>query len=118
MLNQEFCSGTYVFRYSKTQHRSHAGKLPGAVEDVERGGQASPPPLIVTNIGPSFIADGVKLLGIRLSECVSYEHYTLLCLGASINKSVCDGSHWQIKFEDEKSNRLAGLKERLVRAVG
>ncbi len=33
----------------------------------------------------------------------SKEHYTLCRCGASKNKPFCDGSHWQIKFKDDKN---------------
>jgi len=37
------------------------------------------------------------------AEPESKEHYTLCRCGGSKNKPFCDGTHWHIKFKDDKN---------------
>jgi CDGSH-type Zn-finger protein len=76
----------------------------GALSYAIDGGEAEPPqrpPMVtVTNDGPYAITGGIELLGVKLGDGASAEHYTLCRCGASKNKPFCDGSHWHVGFKD------------------
>jgi CDGSH-type Zn-finger protein len=54
----------------------------------------------VTDNGPYAVTGGIELLGVKMGEGASPEHYTLCRCGASKNKPFCDGSHWDAGFKD------------------
>jgi len=51
--------------------------------------------------GPYRVVGGVALADKDGNRPESREHYTLCRCGAGKNKPFCDGTHWQVKFEDE-----------------
>jgi uncharacterized Fe-S cluster protein YjdI len=77
-----------------------SGALSYAIDGVE----AEPPPraplVTVTDNGPYAVTGGIELLGVKMGEGASPEHYTLCRCGASKNKPFCDGSHWDAGFKD------------------
>ena len=72
----------------------------GGIEhrDLDRGAA-----ITVTKNGPYAVVGAVELVGQRLGDGASKEHYTLCRCGASKNKPFCDGSHWSAGFEDDKN---------------
>lgn len=80
--------------------RCPSGALSYAIDGVEAEPPQRPPMVTVTNDGPYAVTGGIELLGVKLGEGASAEHYTLCRCGASRNKPFCDGSHWHVGFKD------------------
>ena len=57
----------------------------------------------MTKDGPYAVTGGIELAGQPRGEGASLEHYPLCRCGGSKNKPFCDGTHWSIKFRDEKN---------------
>ncbi len=77
-----------------------SGALSYAVEGVEAEPPRRAPMVTVTDHGPYAITGGIELIGVKFGEGASTEHYTLCRCGASKNKPFCDGSHWDVNFQD------------------
>ena len=77
-----------------------SGALSYSIEGVEYRDQARTPAITVVKDGPYFVTGGITLKDQPLGEGTSEEHYTLCRCGGSKNKPYCDGSHWNIDFED------------------
>lgn len=77
-----------------------SGALSYSIENVENSDQDRPPVVSVTRNGPYAVSGEVELLGQKMGDGASTEHYALCRCGASKNKPFCDGSHWYIGFED------------------
>lgn len=58
------------------------------------------PEIEMSKDGPYHVHGGVTLEGHAPGEGASGEYYTLCRCGASKNKPLCDGSHWQAGFKD------------------
>ena len=80
--------------------RCPSGALSYAIDGVEAEPPQRPPMVTVTNDGPYAVTGGIELLGVKLGDGASAEHYTLCRCGASRNKPFCDGSHWHVGFKD------------------
>jgi len=80
--------------------RCPSGALSYAIDGVEAEAPQRPPMVTVTNDGPYAVTGGIELLGVKLGDGASAEHYTLCRCGASRNKPFCDGSHWHVGFKD------------------
>jgi len=80
-------SGALSYSLGSTEHRD---------QNREEG-------IAVSKDGPYFIVGNIDLKGIEWGEGASKEHYTLCRCGSSKNKPFCDGTHWYIKFKDEKN---------------
>ena len=80
--------------------RCPSGALSYAIDGVEAEPAQRPPMVTVTNDGPYAVTGGIELLGVKLGDGASAEHYTLCRCGASKNKPFCDGSHWHVGFKD------------------
>ena len=105
-----------VFRYGKepwidadgapaqdiisTVRKCPSGALSYAIDGVEGAPAARPPMVTVTDNGPYAVTGAIELLGVKMGEGASSEHYTLCRCGASKNKPFCDGSHWNASFKD------------------
>ena len=77
-----------------------SGALSYAIDGVEAAPPQRPPMVTVTDNGPYAITGGIELMGAKLGDGASAEHYTLCRCGASKNKPFCDGSHWDAGFKD------------------
>ncbi len=77
-----------------------SGALSYSIDNIEHQDQDRPPLVTVTKNGPYTVTGGVELLGQKMGDGASSEHYALCRCGASRNKPFCDGSHWHIGFED------------------
>ena len=80
-----------------------SGALSHSIDGKEHRDQDRKPLVTVSKNGPYFVTGEIELLGESFGEGASKEHYTLCRCGASKNKPFCDGTHWEIKFKDEKN---------------
>ena len=87
----------------ETIKRCPSGALSFSVDGQENIDQAGEPGIMVTKNGPYVVTGGPVLVGVTQGEGASKEHFTLCRCGASKNKPFCDGTHWQIKFQDDKN---------------
>jgi CDGSH-type Zn-finger protein len=95
--------GATVEEIIKTINMCPSGALSYTIKDVEHRDMDSEPEIHVSNDGPYRVRGGVELEGFALGDGASKEHYTLCRCGGSKNKPRCDGTHWYIKFSDEKN---------------
>jgi CDGSH-type Zn-finger protein len=84
----------------ETIRKCPSGALSYAIDGIEAGPPQRPPMVTVTDNGPYAVTGGIELVGVKLGEGASDEHYTLCRCGASRNKPFCDGSHWDAGFKD------------------
>lgn len=77
-----------------------SGALSYSIGDAEHRDQDCGPAMQLEKNGPYRVVGGVKIKGVAFGEGASQEHYTLCRCGGSKNKPFCDGSHWNIGFED------------------
>lgn len=80
-----------------------SGALSYSIDAVEHRNQKRDPDITVSKDGPYHVTGCIKLNNAVWGEGASTEHYTLCRCGASKNKPFCDGSHWHIKFQDDKN---------------
>jgi CDGSH-type Zn-finger protein len=64
---------------------------------------AGPPNVRIRKDGPYEVRGGVPLRSSFRMEGASPMLYTLCRCGASKNKPFCDGSHWRVKFKDDRN---------------
>ena len=84
-----------------------SGALSYALDGVERRDEVDPqrePAITVSKDGPYRVTGGIPIEGgDPRAQGSSTEHYALCRCGHSKNKPFCDGSHWYVKFHDEKN---------------
>ena len=95
--------GAEVEEVIKAVRRCPSGALSHSIDGVEHRDQDREPTITVSKDGPYFVTGGVELQVDSRGEGASAEHYALCSCGGSNNKQFCDGTHWSIKFEDEKN---------------
>lgn len=83
--------------------RCPSGALSYSINSVEHRDQGREPMITVSKDGPYLVTGGIRLEGESRAEGASEEHYTLCRCGASKNKPFCDGTHWSVKFKDDKN---------------
>lgn len=86
----------------ETVEKCPSGALSYSIEDVEHRDQDREPMITVAQDGPYLVTGGINL-DVPRDQGASTEHYTLCRCGGSKNKPFCDGTHWHIKFKDEKN---------------
>lgn len=87
----------------ETIKKCPSGALSYSVDDIEHRDHDGEPTVFVAPNGPYVVSGGLHLLDTVYGEGASQEHYTLCRCGGSKNKPFCDGSHWNIKFTDDKN---------------
>ena len=87
----------------QTIRKCPSGALSYSIEDVEHRDQERKPMITVSKDGPYYVTGGIELINEPRGEGASTEHFTLCRCGGSKNKPFCDGTHWNIKFEDDKN---------------
>ena len=87
----------------ETIKKCPSGALSYSIAGVEHRDQDREPTITVSKDGPYCITGGIAFTGEPRAVGASEEHYTLCRCGGSKNKPFCDGSHWYIKFKDEKN---------------
>ena len=80
-----------------------SGALSHSTGGTEHRDQDREPSVLVSKNGPYVVTGGPDLVGEKRGEGASTEHFTLCRCGGSENKPFCDGTHWHIKFEDDKN---------------
>jgi len=95
--------GAAVDAIIETIRKCPSGALSYSLEKVEYRDQDRKPMVTVSKDGPYLVTGGIELVGVPRGEGASTEHYTLCRCGGSKNKPFCDGTHWHIKFKDEKN---------------
>jgi CDGSH-type Zn-finger protein len=95
--------GAQVEEIIEAVKRCPSGALSYSIGGVEHRDQDRDPMITVSKDGPYLVTGGVKLEDESRAEGASEEHYTLCRCGASKNKPFCDGTHWSVKFTDDKN---------------
>jgi len=98
-------NGAKTRQIVETIKKCPSGALSYTVDAVEHRDQDRPPKLVVSKNGPYCIEGGIELLGADFGDGASREHYCLCRCGASKNKPFCDGTHWEISFDDAATKR-------------
>jgi CDGSH-type Zn-finger protein len=80
-----------------------SGALSFSVDNVEQPDHEGDSAIFVSPNGPYVVSGGPDLLETTRAEGASTEHFTLCRCGGSKNKPFCDGTHWHIKFKDDKN---------------
>jgi CDGSH-type Zn-finger protein len=80
-----------------------SGALSYSVEGEEHRDREGDPAILVTPHGPYVVTGGPELFDTERGEGASTEHFTMCRCGGSKNKPFCDGTHWHIKFRDDKN---------------
>jgi len=86
-----------------TIQKCPSGALSYSVDDVEHRDREGEPTIFVAPNGPYVVSGGPDLVDTTRAEGASKEHFTMCRCGGSKNKPFCDGTHWHIKFEDDKN---------------
>ena len=86
-----------------TIQKCPSGALSYSVDDVEHRDRDGQPTIFVAPNGPYVVSGGPDLLDTARLEGASKEHFTMCRCGGSKNKPFCDGTHWHIKFKDDKN---------------
>jgi CDGSH-type Zn-finger protein len=95
--------GAEVEAIKEVVRKCPSGALSYSIDNVEHRDQDRDPAVMVSKDGPYHVTGGVELEGEERNEGASGEHYTLCRCGGSKNKPFCDGTHWYIKFKDDKN---------------
>lgn len=86
-----------------TINKCPSGALSYSIDDVEYKDRDGDPGIFVSPDGPYVVSGKPELEKTERLEGVSTEHFTLCRCGGSENKPFCDGTHWYIKFKDDKN---------------
>lgn len=95
--------GAEVEKIVETIRTCPSGALSYSIEGVEYRGPDRGPAITVSKDGSYLVTGGPALEDADHSRPESAEHYTLCRCGGSRNKPFCDGTHWEINFQDEKN---------------
>lgn len=87
----------------ETIRQCPSGALTYSINGVEFQNEGSSPAITISKNGPYSVKGKINLIDPSGLEPPSKENYTLCRCGASKNKPFCDGSHWSVKFQDEKN---------------
>ena len=86
-----------------TIQKCPSGALSYSVDDIEQRDRDGDPTIFVSPNGPYEVSGGADLADTARAEGASEEHFAMCRCGGSKNKPFCDGTHWYIKFKDEKN---------------
>lgn len=86
-----------------TIRKCPSGALSYTIDDVEYRDREGDPAIFIAPNGPYVVSGSPELSDTDRLEGTSKEHYALCRCGGSKNKPFCDGTHWHIKFEDDKN---------------
>ena len=80
-----------------------SGALSASRDGVEFRDQDRGPMIYVSKDGPYHIQGRIELRHEQQNEGASQEHFALCRCGKSKNKPFCDGTHWYVKFVDDRN---------------
>jgi len=80
-----------------------SGALSYSIDNAENHNAENEPAILIAPNGPYVVSGGIELSDTTWGEGVSKNEYTLCRCGSSKNKPFCDGTHWYIKFSDDKN---------------
>lgn len=83
--------------------RCPSGALSYSIDNKEHRDREGDPSIFIAPHGPYVVSGGPELLDCERGDGVSPEHFTICRCGGSKNKPFCDGTHWHIKFRDDKN---------------
>lgn len=86
-----------------TIQKCPSGALSYSVDGVDYRDREGGPTIFVAPNGPYVVSGSPDIADTTLAEGVSKEHFTMCRCGGSKNKPFCDGTHWHIKFKDDKN---------------
>lgn len=95
--------GAEVEEIIDTVRKCPSGALSYTHNNVEAREQDREPIINVSRNGPYYVTGGIELKDEPMGEGALKEHYALCRCGGSKNKPFCDGTHWHLKFRDEKN---------------
>lgn len=88
----------------ETIKKCPSGALSYSIKGKEYRDQEREPEVQVSKDGPYFVTGDIEIVGHKnRAQKVSEEHCTLCRCGSSKNKPFCDGTHYDIGFEDENN---------------
>jgi CDGSH-type Zn-finger protein len=93
-------TGAPADRIAEVIRTCPSGALSYSIGGVEHRDQDQPPGVVVVPGGPYAVRGGGQIEGEVLAEGASREHFTLCRCGGSKNKPLCDGSHWNVNFDE------------------
>lgn len=88
---------------AQTIRRCPSGALSNSISGEEQRDEKTQASILVSQNGPYLVKGSLQLSDTQFGEGVSTGHFTLCRCGGSKNKPFCDGSHWHIKFTDDKN---------------
>ena len=80
-----------------------SGALSYSIDNTENHHAEDEPAILIVPNGPYVVSGGIELSDTAWGEGVTQNEYTLCRCGSSKNKPFCDGTHWHIKFSDDKN---------------
>jgi len=86
-----------------TIQKCPSGALSYSIDDIEHRDRDGEPAIFVSPNGPYEVSGGADLIDTTRADGASEEHFAMCRCGGSKNKPFCDGTHWYIKFKDDKN---------------
>jgi CDGSH-type Zn-finger protein len=87
----------------ETIQKCPSGALSYSIDDVNNHNPEDAPTIMIAPNGPYVVSGGIELSDTAFGQGASKSEYTLCRCGSSKNKPFCDGTHWTIKFVDDKN---------------
>ncbi|MDC1142497.1 CDGSH iron-sulfur domain-containing protein [Planctomycetota bacterium] len=85
----------------KAVHQCPSGALGYAEAGEEKQVQSEGPDVAFVPNGPYLVQGACKVEGCELPEGRTSDRLTLCRCGQSKNKPFCDGTHWNVKFDED-----------------
>jgi CDGSH-type Zn-finger protein len=96
-------SGASQAEISKVIKTCPSGALSLTISGVEpQANEAGEITVFIAPGGPYVVSGAAELLDSEFGEGAPTEHFTLCRCGGSKNKPFCDGTHWNVEFDEDK----------------
>ena len=79
-----------------------SGALSFSVDGIEHTSLVEDPRVLITPGGPYVVTGEPELVDVSRAEGASEGPFTLCRCGGSKNKPFCDGTHWNVDFDDSE----------------